>query len=112
MDGQIPRKKETRVMPGNSGKGMDVAGRGIEKTNVPILPTLSHWSKHVHVLKSTWKTRAKGPESRWIAAAPGGSLEGRELQSIVKTSGEKGKAAQRKFNSSRTKSCLLNVTLC
>lgn len=34
-------------MPGNSEIGRDVAGRGIEKTNMPIVPILSHGSKHV-----------------------------------------------------------------
>lgn len=58
----------------------------------------SHWPKRVHVLKITWATTAKGPE-----VTPGGSLEGRELQSLAKTGEEKGKVAQRKFNSSRKK---------
>lgn len=82
-------------MLGNSGKGKDVTGRGIENTDVPVLPILS-----LAKARPRAKTHVenKGPQ-----VTPGGSLEGRELQSLAKTGEEKGKVAQRKFNSSRKK---------
>lgn len=100
-------------MPGNSEKGRDVAGRGIEKTNMPIVPILSYGqSMSSHAKKQLEKNPAEGLQVT-LACCP------RRLPRMVRTavsvkrmSKEKGQLVQKKFNSRRKKCCLLNTTLC
>lgn len=96
-------------MPENSEKGMDMAGREREKTNMLLL---SGQSASPHAKKHLGKKQLKGSKSCWIAAAPEGSPECGDCGPSQKMRKGKGKVVQRTLNSRRRKSCLLNVTLC
>lgn len=103
---------QTRTMPGNPEKGMDGAGRGAEKTNMPVLPILFHCSKHVTMCeKPSGEKTAEGLQVT-LGKPQEAPQSGENCSPSHKDEHGKKKAVQRKFNLQRKRSCLLNVALC